>query len=247
MSFEENEYIRHFPPHKAAERALVFGGARRAVEAAALLENAEEIWNVREFLAFTGVYEGKEITVCSHGLSSAAALLIFENLFNAGVKTVIRAGTCGGFQDEVKSGDILIGTGSVREDRVADEILPIEYPAIADRKVIDAIEGAATEYGYEPHVGMMRTTALFSTYPHSQAPVRLKTWKDVGVLGDEGEYSALLILAAFHKVRAGGLFVADGNVSENKEPWLFNTGLEDKVLQSKKAILKIGISALSRL
>jgi uridine phosphorylase len=246
MTEEPKKYMRHYPPHKVAARALVVGDPNRAADAAALLEGAEEIWNVREYRAFTGMYEGKKITICSHGVGAAGALSIFENLFNAGVQTIIRAGTCGGFQEEVKSGDILIGTGSVREDRIADEILPIEYPAIADRKVVDALEDAARDHGYKPHVGMMRTTALFFTYPQSHKPDRLETWQHAGVIGGEMEYSALLILAAFHKVKAGGLFVSDGNVSENMDPWQYNPGA-DVVTQGKKLMLNIGLSALARM
>ena len=232
--------------HKVAERALVVGDPDKAAEAAELLENAEEIWNMRSYRAFTGSYEGKKITVCSHGVGAAGALAIFDKLFKAGVRTVIRAGTCGTFQEKVKAGDILIGTGSIREDRVTEEILPIEYPAIADHQVTGALEEAAAEHGYNPHVGIIRSNDLFLSYVESQKQDRLEKWRRVGVIGDDGEFSALLVLASIYEVRAGGVFVTDGNASVDMDSWL-NTPTLDAVAQGKKMILEIGISALARL
>ncbi len=61
---------------------------------------------------FTGTYNGTPITICSHGVGSAGASVAFHELFVGGVKTIMRAGTCGAMQKSIKDGDVIIATGN---------------------------------------------------------------------------------------------------------------------------------------
>ena len=89
---------------KVAPNALVMGDPNRVTDAAKLLTNPELIWDNRGYKAYTGTKEGKEITICSHGVGASGAAVILEQLFSAGVTTIIRAGTCGAMVAGVADG-----------------------------------------------------------------------------------------------------------------------------------------------
>ena len=67
------------------------------------LEDAVEIGRFREYVTLVGHHRGTRVGVSSHGVGAAGAAVCFEELFMAGVQRVIRAGTCGGMQDDVRT------------------------------------------------------------------------------------------------------------------------------------------------
>jgi uridine phosphorylase len=82
-------------PSDLASHALVVGDPKRVALAAELLTNPEEVGYFREYRTFTGEFAAKRVTISSHGVGEAGASVCFEELIQGGVKTIIRAGTCG--------------------------------------------------------------------------------------------------------------------------------------------------------
>lgn len=230
-------YARDLSSH-----ALVVGDPQRAADAARLLNKPEEIANFREFRTFTGEYAGKRITICSHGIGSAGASVCFDELFRGGVQTVIRAGTCGAMVEDIQDGELVVATGAIREDGTTPQLVPLAYPAVADRHVIAALEAAAKRHT-GLHVGLVLTQAHF--YP-GLLPSTLDLWQRAGALCVEMELAALLVAAGLHGVRAGGIFTSDGNVARDPDPYRYNPH-RDVVSQGIQTMLGIALEALSRL
>ena len=136
-------------PSQIAERALVVGDPNRAASCAALLDDAEELGFFREYRTFTGTYKGTPVTVCSHGVGSAGAAIPFHELFLGGVRTIIRAGTCGALQKGIPDGSMVIGTGAVRIDGSTPGLIPMEYPAVSHYQVVNALLAACQKAGIE--------------------------------------------------------------------------------------------------
>lgn len=84
-----------------------------------------------------------------------------EELSRCGADTFVRIGTCGGMQPEVKSGDIVIATGAVRMEGTSREYAPIEYPAVANLDVTNALVAAAKEKGLSYHTGVVQCKDAF--------------------------------------------------------------------------------------
>ena len=201
-----------------ATHALVVGDARRAAEATELLTDPVLIWEHREFKAYTGTKNGRKITICSHGVGASSAAVIFEELFHAGVSTVIRAGTCGALVAGVPDGALIIGTGAIRSDGLSQAMVPMEYPAISDRHVVRALEDSATKLGFKDiPVGIVLTDGLYYPYPYVES--RMNMWPKLGAVAIEMEFATLLVQAAIHGAKAGGIFTSDGNVIEEPDPW----------------------------
>jgi uridine phosphorylase len=224
---------------------LVVGDPQRVNDAAEFLDNFEPLWDGREYRAVNGSYRGKNITICSHGVGASGAAYIFEVLFNGGAKTVIRAGTCGAMVAGIPDGGMIIGTGAIRADGITQNMVPMEFPAIADRHVISALEQAAEKRGFvDLPTGIVITDGLF--FPYEYMPSYLDLWPKLGAVAIEMEFATLLIQASIHGARAGGIFTSDGNVIEEPDPWAVNPD-RDVVSSGKKIMLEIAIDALAEL
>ncbi|MEN6435047.1 MAG: nucleoside phosphorylase [Anaerolineaceae bacterium] len=229
-------------PSDIAGCVLVVGDPQRAEEASHLLENAKEVGFFREYRTFTGFYQGKRISISSHGVGSSGANICFHELIKCGAHTIIRAGTCGAMVKGIHDGELIIATGALREDGCSEHLAPMSYPAISDRHVVTALETSASQHGIpHPHVGLVITQAYF--YPGmlpSEADVWLKTEL---VMAVEMELATLLVMAGLNKVRAGGIFTSDGNLTEEPDPNIYDP--HRKVVSEGKAeMLKIALDAL---
>ncbi len=231
-------------PSDLASRALVVGDPKRAAFAAGLLTNVEEVGCFREYRTFTGEFAAKRVTISSHGVGGAGASICFEELIQGGVKTIIRAGTCGAMREGIKDGELIIGTGAIREDGTSERLIPIAYPAIADRHVISALEAAASQ-DHRLHEGIILTQSHFY---RGILPSTLDMWleADVDVYAVEMELATLLIIAGMHGVRAGGIFTSDGNLAEESDPTEYDPH-RNVVEEGVSTMLKIALDALARL
>ena len=121
------------------------GDPKRCKKIAEHLENAELIADNREFVTYTGFLDGEKVSVTSTGIGGASASIALEELCNCGADTFVRVGTCGGIELDVKGGDLVIATGAVRMEGTSKEYAPIEYPAVADLEISNALLAAAKE------------------------------------------------------------------------------------------------------
>jgi uridine phosphorylase len=232
-------------PSQIARAAMVVGDPNRAAEAAKLLDQAEEVGSFREYRTFSGFYKGKRITIASHGVGAGGANMCFHELFQCGVTTVIRAGTCGAMQPEMNDGSLIIGTGAVRLDGVTEHMMPLAFPAIADRHVTAALEAACVEQGVtQPYAGIILSQSYF--YP-GVLPNETDYWLATGLpAAVEMEYSLLLVMASIARARAGGIFVSDGNLTRTPDPNDYNPHRE--VVEAGKArMLRATLEALASL
>ena len=123
------------------------GDPKRCVKIAQYFDDPVLIADNREYITYTGTLDGVKVSVTSTGIGGPSASIAMEELSRCGADTFVRIGTCGGMQPEVKSGDIVIATGAVRMEGTSREYAPIEYPAVANLDVTNALVAAAKEKG----------------------------------------------------------------------------------------------------
>ncbi len=228
-----------------APLALVVGDPARAEQAARLLDESEQVGANREYVTFTGYLEGVRLTICSHGVGSAGAGVCFEELARAGARTLIRAGTCGALRDDIADGDLVISTGAVREEGLTPRLVPLSYPALAHFEVIGALQRAAAQAGEQTHAGVTLTSDLF--YPSAALGQEWQVWQHSRVAAVEMELSALLIVAALHNLRAGGIFTVDGNPTRAAQDMSDYNPHRPVVTEGKAKMLRIALAALRSL
>ncbi len=197
--------ITGLPRSGLAPNVLVVGDPGRATLVAEHLDNAKPIDARREYHSFGGTYAGTDVVVISHGVGSAGAGVCFSEILMAGATKIIRAGTCGGLQDSVSDGDLVVATGAVRADGYSQGVVPPEYPAVADPGLTHALLSAAGS----PHYGIVLTSDVF--YPSQVLGSNLELWQSANCIAVEMECAALFVAASLAGARAGAILTVDGN------------------------------------
>ena len=224
------------------------GDPKRCVKIAQYLENPVLIADNREFTTYTGTLDGVKVSVTSTGIGGPSAAIAMEELARCGVDTFVRIGTCGGIQPEVKSGDIVVATGAVRMEGTSKEYAPIEYPAVADLAVANALVHAAKEKQCEFYTGVVQSKdAFYGQHEPELMPAgyellnKWEAWKKLGCLASEMETAALFIVAAKLHVRAGACFLVMANQEREK------LGLTNPVVHDTDRAVQVAVGAIRKL
>ena len=125
------------------EYCILPGDPGRCEKIAKYFDNPEFLSSNREYTIWRGTLCGKRVSVCSTGIGGPSTAIAVEELAACGVKNFIRIGTCGGIDLKVRSGDVVIATGAVRQDGTSHEYAPPEFPAVANFDTVAALVAAA--------------------------------------------------------------------------------------------------------
>lgn len=104
-----------------AKYAILPGDPERVAVIAGYLENPKPLSVHREYTSYEGYLDGEKILVISTGMGGPSATIAVEELAMIGVDTVIRLGTCGGMQPEVRSGELILPTAAIRQEGTTKE------------------------------------------------------------------------------------------------------------------------------
>ena len=218
------------------------GDPGRCEKIASYLEEPEKIAVNREFTTYTGMLDGEKVSVTSTGIGGPSAAIAMEELYRCGADTFIRIGTCGGMHPEVKSGDIVIATGAIRMEGTSKEYAPIEYPAVADFDVTNALVRSARENNCDYHTGVVQSKdAFYGQHEPEAMPAgyelmnKWEAWKKMGCLASEMESAALFIVAGKLHVRAGACFLVMAN-QEREKLGLYNPVVHDTDMAVRTAV-----------
>lgn len=192
-----------------APRVLVAGDPARVERISALLDDVRQVGANREYVTYTGTHRGTPVSLMSHGVGSAGAGAVFEELCRGGATRIVRVGTAGGLQPEVLDGSVVVATGAVRCDGLSSRLVPLAWPAITDPEVTLALRAAAARSGLTVHEGVVLTSANF--YPSPVLDNDQRLWQAAGAVAVEMEVAALLTVASLNGVAAGAIMAIDGN------------------------------------
>ena len=148
-------------PSDGAPLALICGDPGRVCHIAALCEELSPLASNREYTSYSAKIDGKRIIIMSHGIGGPSTAICVEELYMAGVRTIIRIGTCGGMNKNVRAEDIVIASSAIRAEGTSREYLPVEFPAAADFEVTDALRRAAGALGLVSHTGIVHCKDSF--------------------------------------------------------------------------------------
>ncbi len=193
---------------------LLPGDPGRCEKIAAYFDSPRLMAQNREYTTYTGTLLGEKVSVTSTGIGCPSAAIAVEELIKIGADTFIRVGTSGGMQPGVKTGDIAIVSGAIRDEGTTSHYLPIEFPAVADVDVVLALRRAAAELGLPHWVGISHSKdSFFGEVEKERMPVvgrlraRWDAWVAGGAICSEMEAAAIFILASIHRKRAGGVMM----------------------------------------
>ena len=247
MKYSENgiQYHIGLKEGDAGEYVILPGDPKRCKKIVEYLDDAKLVADSREFVTYTGLLDGERVSVTSTGIGGASAAIALEELVNVGAKTFIRVGTCGGMQLDIKGGDIVIATGAIRMEGTSREYAPIEFPAVANLEVVNALTQAAQKLGYTYHTGIVQCKdSFYGQHSPETKPVnyellnKWEAWKKLGCLASEMESAALFIVASYLKVKVGSVFLTVGNQEREK------LNMENPIVHDTEKAIKTAIEAI---
>ncbi len=226
------------------------GDPGRVPKIAALLDDARQIAQNREYNLYTGTLDGVPVSVCSTGIGGPSAAIAVEELVKCGADTFIRIGTSGGIKLDVVGGDLCIATAAIRSEGTSHEYLPEGYPAAADFEVVRALADSAAElcdgsFGNSCHVGVVHSKDSFygEVEPEASAVTDKLTsewrgYEKCGCLTSEMECAAVFSVALVRGVRAGAVLTAIWNVERSKQ------NLPDNITEDSTRAINCVIGAI---
>lgn len=178
-----------------AEKILLPGDPLRAKYIAEnFLDNVTEFNTVRNMFGYTGEYKGKRVSVMGTGMGvPSIGIYSYELIHRYGVKKLIRVGSCGAYQENLKLFDVIIAQGACTDSNYASQYhLDGTYSAISSYELLEKAVTAAKERDIPYFVGNVMTSDIF----YHDNPETWKNWAKMGVLAVEMESYALFCNAA---------------------------------------------------
>ena len=232
-------------PGEVGRYVILPGDPKRSAKIARYFDSPVLVADNREYVTYTGTLDGEKVSVTSTGIGGPSAAIAMEELVRCGADTFLRVGTCGGMQPPVKSGDIVVATGAVRMEGTSREYAPIEYPAVTDLTVANALVAAAKRKGFPFHAGVVQSKdSFYGQHEPEVKPVsyellsKWEAWKRMGCLASEMESAALFIAAGCLHVRCGACFLVVANQERER------LGLENPVVHDTDGAIQVAIEAI---
>ncbi|CEO12217.1 purine nucleoside phosphorylase [[Clostridium] sordellii] len=185
-----------------AETILLPGDPLRAkFIAETFLDNPFMYNTVRGMYGYTGYYKGKKISVQGSGMGIPSIGIYSYELINFyGVKNLIRVGSAGAINENLKVHDIVIGMGACTDSNYANQFnLPGIFAPIASYDLLKKSVDIANSKNINVTVGNIVSNDVF--YSDSGLD-NLAKWNKMGVLAVEMEAAALYMNAARAGVNA---------------------------------------------
>ncbi len=209
---EQRQYHIGLAPGELGDYVLLCGDPARARRfSETILDRTESEISHREYLTFTGRLGEARVSAMATGIGpDNIEIALIESCNIAEAPTFIRMGSCGALQPDIEPGDLVVSTGAVRLENTSSFFVPDGYPAVADLEVTMALTRACAARGYTHHVGITATApGFYGAQGRSvgvfrpRKPELVDELTRCGVLNFEMESSALFILAALGRLRAG--------------------------------------------
>lgn len=251
MNYSENagkQYHIQVGEGDVGRYVILPGDPKRCVKIAKYFDDAKLMADSREYVTYTGYLDGVKVSVTSTGIGGPSASIAMEELVMSGADTFIRIGTCGGMQTEVMSGDVVIASGAIRMEGTSREYAPIEFPAVADIRIVNALADAAERLGQNYHIGVVQCKdSFYGQHSPGTKPVsyelldKWEAWKRLGCLASEMESAALFVVASSLHVRVGSCFLVMANQERERK------GLANPVVHDTDMAVQVAVEALRTL
>lgn len=211
---EEKMYHIQCQKGDVGRYVLLPGDPFRTDLIASYFEDARLVAHNREHKTWTGYLDGVKVSVTSTGMGCPSAAIAVEELIKCGADTFIRVGTAGRVCDEAfdPTLDGVINTAAVRDEGTTIHYIPIEYPAVADRHVVDALDRAARQLGYHFAEGITQSKdSFYGQHEPDNMPAsarlheRWEAWRKGRVMTSEMESAAIFVISSIRGCRASSI------------------------------------------
>ena len=201
-------------PGDYADAVLLPGDPLRAKYIAeTFMDDPRQVNGERGMLGYTGTFNGKPVSVQSTGMGCPTAGIVVEELAQLGAKRLLRIGTCGGLQPDLKLGDLIVALSAVPQDSTATHYVGGEpHAPTASWDLVHGAVHAAKELGKPVRVGPIVSSDVF----YDPDPGRAQRWSSRGILAVEMEAAVLFTVGALRGLQAGCLLTVSDIIVEGE-------------------------------
>jgi len=207
----ELQYHIGLKPGDVGEYVLLPGDPARVEIFAKFVDSPKKVAYKREYQTYTGYYKGIKVSCMSTGIGCPSTAIAIEELATIGVTTFIRVGGCAGLQEGVHPRDLIIATGSMRNEGTTSFYAPMELPAVPDfyltQALIQSAEELKDELGFAYHIGLSGADDGF----YGETPEFITKLNNLGLRGVEMESAAIFIIAHLKGLRAACICSVSAN------------------------------------
>lgn len=200
-----------------ADKILLPGDPLRAKYIAeTFLENVVQYNEVRGMYGFTGIYKDERISVQGTGMGvPSISIYVNELIQSYDVKKLIRVGTCGAIQKDVKVRDVILAQGATTDSQINRMVFNgIDYAPLADFALLKNAYDVGVEKGLNLRVGNVFTSDTFYRDNAKEVNELLAKYK---VLAIEMETTALYTLAAKFDRQALSILTVSDHILTGEE------------------------------
>lgn len=223
------------------QNAIIVGDLARVDKIAKLLNSPKKLASNREFVSVCGDYKGKKILALSVGIGAPSAAIGVEELVKIGVKNIIRVGSCGSLQSDIKLGEIIIATSAVRDDGVSLNYAPLSFPATPDLELLIQAKSEVKDV----HFGVIRSHDSFYFDENEQVE---EFWSKKGVLAADMESSVLFVVGVLRGVKTLSILNSVVEYKSDVSEGINSLVDQDEILAaSQSKSIKIALEILSKI
>ncbi|MGH7775031.1 MAG: hypothetical protein ACREQA_22620 [Candidatus Binatia bacterium] len=236
----------HFTPEKMlsllgvkagslAPFALIPGPKERSQMLLGALENPTKSFSFLDYEMHTGSHNGKRVTVGNGGRYAPDTAITTEILCAGGVESLIRIGSCGSLQEQIKIGDLIIVTGAVRGEGTTAYYVARNFSTLSHPEIVSALTEAAKSLKVRYHLGHVYTTdALFQ-----ETPELIEELERQRISGIDMVTSTFLTIAQVRKKRAGAILAVSDECLQGK------MGFRDPIfLEAEEKMVEVAFKAI---
>ena len=225
-------------PQDVGKYAIVPGPKDRLEVLLKKIENPVKNFSFMEYTMYTGNLEGIRVTAINGGRFSTDTSITTEVMCNAGIQNIIRVGTCGSLDENIKVGDLFVVDEVIRGDGVTPYYVDKSFKTVADKKISDTMYEIAKGMGLNVHRGVCWTTdALLRETREIVEAKRKEGAKAVDMVS-----STLLTLAQVYNVKAGSILAVSDNVVTGEMGFM-----NPLYYMAESNVIKIGLETVKKL
>ncbi|MCI8444135.1 MAG: purine-nucleoside phosphorylase [Clostridia bacterium] len=206
------------------------------------LEGSKLVNQVRGMYAYTGTYQGKEITIMASGMGMPSMGIYCYELYQFyGVENIIRIGSCGSYQPELKLFDIILAEQVYSEGNFALTLNNDKCHIIgANAELNKIIQNTAIENHINLVIGNTVCCDCFDVYMTDVNQFFTRIPKDFNPVSAEMEAFALFYVAKMlHKKASCLMSVVDSKyIKEIATPEQRQSGLNTMINLALNSSLK---------
>ena len=222
-------------PGSLAPIALIPGPRERSQMLLSILQSPRRDLAFLDYEMHTGTYEGKKVTVGNGGRYAPDTAITTEILCNGQTGCLIRIGSCGALQDQIKIGDLVIVTGALRGEGTSAYYVSRSFSTISHPDIVRALTQAALALNVRYHLGSVFTTdALFQETPELIADLEQQRVAAIDMVT-----SAFLTIAQVRGKKAGAILAVSDECLNGK------MGFRDPVFQAaEEKMVEVALKAI---